>query len=1412
MTSKHLVEPLARPGHGAILHWLLMKDPLQAKEGGTSASEESPSGGFEFAWAWAHAQASGARQLDLCEQPAPEDAGLHYDCVLVSSLCEEGQSPARIIAAAAGALAPGGQLVALLSLSASAHEESQSAVALVRELHQDFKIAGATPLTDYVGIVATKRKSPLTKASAPLDLQVVEALEQALNSYSQQRVDDLQATQNLLNKQLRGAQRELRKRTVQLLESAQAQGDKDAERQQLKQLLSDAEVRAEKVKKTLSFRLGYELIHRTKSLRGVVSLPRALWDVNSEAKRRRNGLSVLDLGRKRLKRFAQELQGSVMPTSPSSTHRPATKAAKRPLKHFEVPPGLNQLQTGADLAKLRVASIMDEFTLSSFGPECDVLLLDPESWQEQLAEFKPQLLFVESAWRGKDEEWQGKIAQVSPELEGIIKWSRERANIPTIFWCKEDPVHFSTFINTAAHFDFVFTTDIDCVHRYKEILGHERIYLLPFACQPKTQNPIEKYDRKNAACFAGAYYTRYPERQRDFLRLVLKLLEHWPVEIFDRNFGKTDPGYQFPESFRPLIQGTLAFSEIDRAYKGYDYAININSIKYSQTMFARRVFEVLASNTVTVSNFSRGIQLMFGDLVIATDDPGTLGSRLNALADNAELQRKFKLLGLRKVLSEHTYQDRLAYVAKKVFEIESPSLLPRIAVIGYAESVEQFECIVGSFSRQSYPNKRLVLIRSEALLDTAVEVDDTLVTVIDRRAQASEDLTTLFADADYIASFAPEDFYGENYLVDLGLATRFFEGAAIGKVARYEWANGQGATLRGEGSQYRPTESLWARSAIARPKCFSALSIDEYVARAPSLELKTGDAFAIDEFSYCQGGGAHRDGDALTIVHGRLSAFDGGLPISRLLDEAEKIEPSPATTDLGGEIGAEQFAQIFPSGRQDQLTIHHTTDGMVVDSALGQKMSEYIYAQEKVPLSEFGWAGRARFYLDVSAGANAQVALIFYDANEKRLGDTINSSLSNHEVEIPAEARLVLFGLLISGKGQVTINRLMLGHALAEDPVRIFGRSKRLVLTNQYPSSADLYRNVFVHRRVIKYRERGENVDVFRFSSGEGLSYHDFEGVTVTTGGEEILERLLDTNEYESVLVHFLDPAMWSVLKSRLDTMQVIVWVHGFEIQAWHRRSYNYSTESEVENAKKLGERRALLWHEVLDKVHPNLKLVFVSRHLADEVEEDMKLSLPTSQVHVIHNLIDTDLFNYVAKPAEQRTQVLSIRPFADLTYANDLSVAAILELSDKPFFDELDFRIIGDGCLFDETVAPLRGFTNVIIEKRFIAQTEITELHKDYGVFLVPSRMDSQGVSRDEAMASGLVPITNAVAAIPEFADEDCAFLAPAEDASALAAAIEKLYHDPELFQRMSANAAARVRRQSGPEQTIAEELRLLE
>lgn len=202
---------------------------------------------------------------------------------------------------------------------------------------------------------------------------------------------------------------------------------------------------------------------------------------------------------------------------------------------------------------------------------------------------------------------------------------------------------------------------------------------------------------------------------------------------------------------------------------------------------------------------------------------------------------------------------------------------------------------------------------------------------------------------------------------------------------------------------------------------------------------------------------------------------------------------------------------------------------------------------------------------------------------------------------------------------------------------------------------------------------------------------------------------------------------------------------------------------------------------------------------------------LDQSQYSIIHNFIDTEMFSYQEKPEQQRKMLLSIRPYASNKYANDLTVKCILELAKKPFFGDLSFLIIGSGELFDSTVAPVKKFKNVTLRKTFLRQDEIAKLHKEYGVFLTPTRMDAQGVSRDEAMSSGMVPVTNAVTAIPEFVDEACGILVPGEDYMAMAEGIERLYNDPALFSALSKGAAERVRGQSSLNYTIGEELRLI-
>ena len=141
-----------------------------------------------------------------------------------------------------------------------------------------------------------------------------------------------------------------------------------------------------------------------------------------------------------------------------------------------------------------------------------------------------------------------------------------------------------------------------------------------------------------------------------------------------------------------------------------------------------------------------------------------------------------------------------------------------------------------------------------------------------------------------------------------------------------------------------------------------------------------------------------------------------------------------------------------------------------------------------------------------------------------------------------------------------------------------------------------------------------------------------------------------------------------------------------------------------------------------------------------------------------------------------------------------------------------MEILICGDGELFDEITQPLHEFSNVTLKRGFLSNEEYEDIFNDYGIFLTPTRWDSHGVSRDEAMSAGLVPVTNSVSAIPEFVDDICAVLGPNEDHLSLAEGIIKMIDDENIFSEKSLNASNRVRSQSSSHKIIKRELGLIE
>lgn len=374
-----------------------------------------------------------------------------------------------------------------------------------------------------------------------------------------------------------------------------------------------------------------------------------------------------------------------------------------------------------------------------------------------------------------------------------------------------------------------------------------------------------------------------------------------------------------------------------------------------------------------------------------------------------------------------------------------------------------------------------------------------------------------------------------------------------------------------------------------------------------------------------------------------------------------------------------------------------------------------------------------------------------------------------------------------------------------------YARTRHLVIADEYPGIGREDANRLVHQRVKQYLKTGIAVDVVCAGYSADQDFYEYDGVRVLTGNGHEITEILKRQIYASVSVHFLTRLIWDALEPFLQDLDVHIFLHGYETSRWVRQLSDYESGRDLERAIERSINLQEFWHEVLYHRHQPKSYIFVSDWWRQAVHDDMRITFPANRIHIIHNYINTDLFEYTAKSDDQRFNLLWVGSASNWNYANDIAIDVLKQLSQSEYWHRCRVTIIGEGRYFSEFKSELGKFPNVHIEQRDISQKEIATLHKTYGIFLVPSRLDSQGVSRDEAMSSGLVPVTNLATAIPEFVDSDSGIVANPEDASQLAAGILSLWENAEKFQRLSKAAAQRVRSQSGRQATIDREIQIL-
>lgn len=365
-----------------------------------------------------------------------------------------------------------------------------------------------------------------------------------------------------------------------------------------------------------------------------------------------------------------------------------------------------------------------------------------------------------------------------------------------------------------------------------------------------------------------------------------------------------------------------------------------------------------------------------------------------------------------------------------------------------------------------------------------------------------------------------------------------------------------------------------------------------------------------------------------------------------------------------------------------------------------------------------------------------------------------------------------------------------------------------------YPDGSDRYGGEFLRARVNCYRARGLRTLVLsvhqRHAAIELLQLEEADLLQVPLDRLGRLITSLDKNRSIPTAVHAPTPEVGRFFLRRAVESPTVFFLHGAEARDYRRLHFNFTTE-QMELQRERLDRANVERGDFLREASASrdARLVFVSDYLRRVAEADFELHL--ADAPVVHNVIDGEFFKYRRREPGDRRRLLLVRNFQQYNYGNDIAVRALEMLLGEPDFADVTVTIRGFGECFGPLTERLQSLPNVDAVEGYVESSDLRRLHDEHGVFLVPTRHDTQGVSMGEAMASGLVCVTNRIAAIPEFVSDTEAVLVGGESPRAYAAALRGLLADPDGFVQRSAAAAARVREQCGVAATVDRELEML-
>ncbi|MGE4373108.1 MAG: glycosyltransferase [Xanthobacter sp.] len=549
--------------------------------------------------------------------------------------------------------------------------------------------------------------------------------------------------------------------------------------------------------------------------------------------------------------------------------------------HGGQPPGTEMWKGFGNrhICEPKCLTVLDEISELNWSTDFSCTRLVRRTAAEQIKADDYDLVLLESAWRGHEDDWL--YAFTSPGLShphaqaliAVLKQLRETCDTPVVMINKEDPLHYDKFLPVMKYADHIFTTDSEMVPRYREHTDALTVTPLPFAANLSLTNPVDRVrEPQEDVCFAGSYYSEgHEERARQMNYMLDPILEAKGA-IYDRMSVHDNPRYHFPERFRPFIRPSVSFREMNNLYRRFRVFLNVNTITTSPTMMSRRVYELLASGTPVVSAPSRALEEQFGDIVPMASDTRSACDAVNRLLTDDRHWWKTSQKGIREIALKHQYKHRAALIRSTVLGHDIREELPLVTIVMSTKRWVFMDRIIENISRQVYPRVEVIFALRESWPENKIQelqarlsifphIKTVKTLIFPEGITLGSKLNAAIGQANgyFVAKFDDDDWYFPNYLQDMILSFEFSGADLCGKWTFPVWLEGPDKLfLRNPGHEHKQNvpfvagPTLVARKSWLLDLPFADRSQGEDTDLIKRTQAAGGVVYSADHFNFIQ--------------------------------------------------------------------------------------------------------------------------------------------------------------------------------------------------------------------------------------------------------------------------------------------------------------------------------------------------------------------------------------------------------------------------------------------------------------------------------------------------------------------------------------------------------------------------------